>query len=107
MSYGVGCRRSSDLALLWLWCRPVATTPIRPLAWESPYATGAALKKGKKKKEFYIVVVLNFRSLIHFEFIYLVSIQLPSYAYGYSLLASFVENSVIPCGIISALLKII
>ena len=25
--------------------------PIRPLAWESPYATGAALEKGKKKKE--------------------------------------------------------
>ena len=23
-----------DLALLWLWCRPAATAPIRPLAWE-------------------------------------------------------------------------
>ena len=31
-------------ALLWLWCRPVATAPIRPLAWELPYATDAALK---------------------------------------------------------------
>ena len=37
--------------LLWLWCRPVATTPIRPLAWEPPYATGAALEKEKKKKK--------------------------------------------------------
>ena len=23
-----------DPALSWLWCRPVATAPIRPLAWE-------------------------------------------------------------------------
>ena len=33
-----------DLALLWLWCRLVATAPIRPLAWEPPYATSIALK---------------------------------------------------------------
>ena len=33
-----------------LWCRPVATAPIQPLAWESPYAAGAALKRPKKKK---------------------------------------------------------
>ena len=25
---GVGCRRGSDPALLWLWRRPVATAPI-------------------------------------------------------------------------------
>ena len=37
-----------DLALLWLWHRPVATAPIRPLAWESLYAEGAALKDKKK-----------------------------------------------------------
>ena len=30
-----------DLALLWLWHRPAATAPIRPLAWEPPHATGA------------------------------------------------------------------
>ena len=29
-----------------------ATAPIRPLAWEPPYATGAALKRQKKKKRF-------------------------------------------------------
>ena len=34
-----------------LWCRPVATAPIRPLAWEFLYATGAALKKDKKEEE--------------------------------------------------------
>ena len=48
MSCGVGCRRSSDLALLWLWCRPVATAPIRPLAWEPPYAVGVGQKKRKR-----------------------------------------------------------
>ena len=31
---GVGCRRGLDPKLLWLWRRPVATAPIRPLAWE-------------------------------------------------------------------------
>ena len=51
MSCGVGQRRGSDLALLWLWCRQVATAPIRPLAWESPYAGGAALKKAKRTKQ--------------------------------------------------------
>ena len=49
MSYGVGCRYGSDPALLWLWRRLVATVPIGPLAWEPPYAEGAALKKKKKK----------------------------------------------------------
>ena len=48
MSCGVGCRSSSDPALLWLWCRPAAAAQIRPLAWEPPWATGVALeRKGK------------------------------------------------------------
>ena len=51
MSCGVGRRRGSDHELLWLWCRPAATTPIRPLAWESPYAVGAALEKTKRQKK--------------------------------------------------------
>jgi len=29
----------------------VATSPIQPLAWEPPYASGAALKKKKKRKK--------------------------------------------------------
>ena len=33
-----------DLALLWLWCRLAVVALIRPLAWEPPYAMGAALK---------------------------------------------------------------
>ena len=37
--------------LLWLWCRPAATAPIRPLAWEPPYAVGGAQEMAKKKKK--------------------------------------------------------
>ena len=49
VSCDVGPRCSSDPALLWVKRRPTATAPIRPLAWEPPYATGAALKRQKKK----------------------------------------------------------
>ena len=51
MSCGVGHRHGSDPALLGLWCRPAAAAPIRPLAWEPPCATGAALKDQTKKKQ--------------------------------------------------------
>ena len=34
-----------------LWCRAAAVALIRPLAWEPPYAVGAALKKTKRLKE--------------------------------------------------------
>ena len=50
MSCGVGCRRSSDPVLLWLWRRLVATAPIRALAWKPPYAVGVAQEMGKDKK---------------------------------------------------------
>ena len=50
-SCGVGHRCGSDPVLLWLWRRPAATAPIRPLAWEPPYATGTALKRQKTKKK--------------------------------------------------------
>ena len=43
VSHGVGCRLSSDLALLWLWFRPGTAALIRPLAWEPPHATGVVL----------------------------------------------------------------
>ena len=51
MSCGVGHRHSPDPKLLWLWRGLVAAAPIRPLAWEPPYAVGAALEKSKKKKK--------------------------------------------------------
>ena len=44
-------QRVKDLPLLWLWCRPAATALIQPLAWEPPYAVGAALKRQNKKKK--------------------------------------------------------
>ena len=37
--------------LLWLWCRPAATAPIRPLAWEPLCAEGVAPEMAKKKKK--------------------------------------------------------
>ena len=40
---GLRIRRCCELG-----CRPAALAPIGPLAWEPPYAMGAALKKKKK-----------------------------------------------------------
>ena len=40
-----------DLALLGLWCRPAVAALIHLLAWELPYAMGAALRRQKKEKE--------------------------------------------------------
>ena len=51
MTYGVGCKCSSDPALLWLWCRLVAAAPTGPLAWEPPCAKGAALEMEKRQKK--------------------------------------------------------
>ena len=56
VSCGVGHRCGLDLALLWLRSGIAGIgliAPIRPLAWEPPYATGVALegKKTKKKKK--------------------------------------------------------
>ena len=50
MSCGVDRKLSSDLELLWLWGRPVATALIRPLGWEPLYASGTALEKAKRPK---------------------------------------------------------
>ena len=59
MSCGVGRKHSSDLALLWLWCRPAATARIRPLAWEPPYAVGVALKRQKNQKKFIVSLMID------------------------------------------------
>ena len=51
VSCGVGCSHSSDPVLLWLWLwlwyRLAAAALTQPLAWEPPYAAGAALKSKK------------------------------------------------------------
>ena len=54
-SCGVGCRCSSDPALLWLWHELAAVAQIRLLAWEPPYVVGVALKRQKKKKRMVII----------------------------------------------------
>ena len=58
MSCGVGHRRSSDPMLLWLWLWLAAVAPAGPLAWEPPYAAGAApekttIKQQQQKIKFY------------------------------------------------------
>ena len=47
MSCGVGHRCSSDLVLLWLWCRLAVEWT---LAWECPYAMGVVQRRKKDKK---------------------------------------------------------
>ena len=63
MGYGVGCRCSSDPALLWPWHRPAAIALIQSLAWELPYAVGAALKKRKKNYRTAIAGEIRFSTL--------------------------------------------
>ena len=59
MSCAVGRRCGSDPVLLWLWCRSAAVAPIGLLAWEPPYAEGAALEKSKRQKKMLFVIALE------------------------------------------------
>ena len=71
MSCGVGCRCGSDTVLLWLWCSQAATALTGPLAWEPPYATGAALEKTKKKKKvFGILQILKDSDISFYQFLH-------------------------------------
>ena len=47
---GRSCGLDPVLLLLWLCCKPAAAALNRPLAWELPYAKGAAQKRKKEKK---------------------------------------------------------
>ena len=51
LSMGMRVQWVKDPALLWLWCRSVAVAPIRPLTWELPCASGAALKRQRQKQK--------------------------------------------------------
>ena len=51
MNCGVDHRHGSDPELLWLWYRLAAVALIKPLAWEAPYASGAALESKKEKRK--------------------------------------------------------
>ena len=50
ISCSIGCRCGSDLASLWLWCRPADAALIWSLAWERSCYGGAALKRQNKIK---------------------------------------------------------
>lgn len=58
----------ADVAQI-LWRRQEAVTLIRPLAWQPPYASGAAPRKGKtqtnKKKNSFLKVLKRRRNLIN------------------------------------------
>ena len=56
-----------DLALLWLWRGLLATALIWPLAWEPACATGAALKRQKKKCCLQTIRYLTMGSTSHLE----------------------------------------
>ena len=51
MSFGIGRRQGLDPESLWLWCRLADAVLIRPVAWESPYATNVALKSKQTNKQ--------------------------------------------------------
>ena len=48
MSCSAGHRHGTDLALPWLRYRLTSAAPIRPLPWELPYVTVAAVKRRRK-----------------------------------------------------------
>ena len=56
MSCFVVLSHGLNRALLWLCCRQEAVALIRPLAWELPYAMGAALNA---KIYIYIYILLT------------------------------------------------
>jgi len=51
-----------DPALLWLWGRLAATTPVQLPAWELPYAMGVALKPKPKTVQVPIWALAGFES---------------------------------------------
>ena len=51
------------MLLLWLWCRPAAAAPIRPLTQEPPCAAGVALtsKINKQIKDCHCILITSLR----------------------------------------------
>ena len=66
MSCGVSCRRGLDPAWLWLWCRLVATALIRPLAWEPPYALGAAVKRPNNNNNNEYKLDIDYKCMLYY-----------------------------------------
>ena len=70
MSCGVGCRCNADWVLLWLWCRPVTTGPIRPLAWNSHMLQVQPSKDKKKSSGRLFFYFLFFHFFLLLKWIY-------------------------------------
>ena len=63
----VGHRYCSNLALVWLWRRLVATAPIWALAWELPCAISVALKRPKQERDFSVLFSALTQYMTHSE----------------------------------------
>ena len=61
------CRSQTRLTLLWLWCRPAATVPFQPLAWELPYAVGMTLERQKPNRQTnkHMIISIDAEKSIH------------------------------------------
>ena len=81
MSCGIICRCSLDLALLWLWHKPVDTDLIGSLAWELPYTTCTALKNTPPKKLQVCTVNGKLTESLHITAYYFLIIKLISFLY--------------------------
>ena len=72
----------NDPTLLWLWHRPAATAPIGPLAWELPYAEGAAPKdqkiQSKKKKTILLIGLVRNNYLSNIIRTFLIFLVVPT-----------------------------
>ena len=86
VSGGIGCRRGSDPSLLWPWSRLAAAASIQPVARELPYVVRAALKRKKKRKKKFPLVVFAHGPWLGPKLTCLMSCQ----AHGYFLCTVFI-----------------
>ena len=68
LPWAIGSRCGSDPVCLWLLHRLVAAALIQPLAWEPPYAAGAAYRKNKQTNQQVCFVWYKFASSALFSF---------------------------------------
>ena len=71
-----------NLVLLWMWRKPAAAALIQPLAWELPYAAGAAIKRKKKNDGKEIQKSLSLIRLNFFHFLFFISSKNVHNEYG-------------------------
>ena len=96
-----------DLVLLWLWCRPAGTALIRPLAWEPPRATGAALlrQKIKKQKTKKIIIEPNLKRALYNNSKKIGEMDSMHFIVYFSILISMDNLTLVPSDILSLVAK--